>query len=180
MTTYQQILNDITSYSLEDIDLNILYMDILDKYHNEILIDLAFYDLFDFEYKETNTIKETIEERIKRKDKYFRNRVIEKYKRCVITNKPLKYCQVAHIYPYALSDSIEKYDPDNALLLCADFHIGFDHTEPDFTINPETQIIEISEEILTDPTMSEYHKYHNKKIDLSDKNIYYLKKKYNI
>ena len=89
-----------------------------------------------------------------------------------------KYCQVAHIYLFALSDSIEKYDPDNALLLCADFHIGFDHSEPDFIINPHTQVIEISESILADSTMSEYHKYHNKKIELSDRNIYYLKKKY--
>ena len=180
MSTYEQILNDITSYNLEGIDLNILYKDILDKYHNETLIDLAFYDLFDFEYKQIITTEETIEEKIKRKDTQFRNQVIEKYKRCVITNKPLKYCQVAHIYPYALSDSIEKYDPDNALLLCADFHIGFDHTDTDFIINPNLKCIEISESILTDPTMSEYHKYHNQKIDLSDRNIYYLKRKYNI
>jgi hypothetical protein len=180
MTTYQQILNDITSYNLGDIDLNILYLDILDKYQNETLIDLAFYDLFDFEYKQTIIIEETIEERIKRKDAQFKKAVIEKYKRCIVTNKPLKYCQVAHIYPFALSDETEKYDPDNAFLLCADFHIGFDHTESDFKINPNLKCINISELILADPTMSEYHKYHNKKIELSDRNIYYLKKKYNL
>lgn len=141
---------------------------------------MAFYDLFEFEYIQTNTIQETTEERIKRKDKYFRNQVIDKYKRCIITNKPLKYCQVAHIYPFSLSNETEKYDPDNAFLLCSDFHIGFDHKEQDFIINPNTQVIEISEAILTDLTMLEYHKYHNKKIELTDKNIYYLKKKYNL
>jgi hypothetical protein len=131
--------------------------------------------MFDFEYTQ-----ETTEERIKRKDTNFRNQVIEKYKRCIVTNKPLKYCQVAHIYPYAMSDETEKYDPDNALLLCSDFHIGFDHKEQDFIINPTTQSIELSEQILADNTMSDYHKYHNKKIDLSDSSIYYLKKKYNL
>ena len=168
-------------------DLYNLY-NILIKDNDKDYLDYLFYTLKKYEHKQIITTEETIEEiteetteeRIKRKDKYFRDRVIEKYKRCVITNKPLKYCQVAHIYPYALSDSIEKYDPDNALLLCADFHIGFDHTDTDFIINPNLKCIEISESILTDPTMSEYHKYHNQKIDLSDRNIYYLKRKYNI
>jgi hypothetical protein len=183
MTTYQQIVNDINSYNLDnlnnsEINLHYLYLDIVEKYNNINLVDMAFYDLFDFEYIVNNTI--TLEERIKRKDTQFRNQVINKYKRCIITNKPLKYCQVAHIYPHALSDDKEKYDPDNAFLLCADFHIGFDHKEPDFIINPNLKCIEISESILTDPTMSDYHKYHNKKIELSDRNIYYLKKKYNI
>jgi hypothetical protein len=183
MSTYEQILNDITSYNLEDIDLNILYLDILDKYNNKTLIDMAFYDLFEYEHTDEfieETIQETTEERIKRKDTHFRDRVIEKYKRCIITNKPLKYCQVAHIYPYALSDETEKYDPYNALLLCSDFHIGFDHTDTDFIINANLKCIELSEFILSDLTMSEYHKYHNKKIELSDRNIYYLKKKYNL
>lgn len=177
MSTYGQILNNITSYNLKDIDLNILYLDLLDKYNNKTLIDMAFYDLFEYEYE---YIQETIEERIKRKDTQFRNQVIDKYKRCIITNKPLKYCQVAHIYPFSLSNETEKYDPDNALLLCSEFHIGFDHKEPDFIINPDLKCIELSEEILSDSTMSDYHKYHNKKIDITDKNIYYLKKKYNL
>ena len=187
MSTYEQILNDINKYNLENTDLNSLYLnslylDIFDKYNNKPLLDMAFYDLFEFEYtqNEFNEFNKTTEERIKRKDTQFRNQVIDKYKTCIVTDKPLKYCQVAHIYPYCLSDETEKYDPDNALLLCSDIHIGFDHIEPDFKINPDLKCIELSDQILADQTMSDYHKYNNKKIELSNKNIYYLKKKYNL
>jgi hypothetical protein len=180
------IKKEIKSIDINNIvELKNLY-NILIKDNDKDYLDYLFYSLKKYEHtdefiQETEeTIQETTEERIKRKDTQFRKAVIEKYKRCIITNKPLKYCQVAHIYPYALSDETEKYDPENALLLCSDFHIGFDHTYTDFIINPNLKCIELSESILSDLTMSEYHKYHNKKIELSDKNIYYLKKKYNL
>ena len=96
----------------------------------------------------------------------------------MITNKPLYVQQVAHIFPHNLCDSDEKYDIENGFLLSAELHILFDSDGYQFRINPETQIISFSKEILEDTAMTEYTKYHNTKINLSNKNIYYLKKKY--
>jgi hypothetical protein len=45
-------------------------------------------------------------------------------------------------------------------------------------INPETHLIEFSDYITQNSTMSEYHKYNNKKITLTPNNISYLKMKY--
>jgi len=149
------------------------YEELIKLYPNEEdKIDLVFYDLYNFEY-----IK--IDEKEKRQDSNYRKKVIEKYNTCMITGKPLKYSQVAHILPFTDSNEEEKYDHENGFLLCADIHIGFDSKELDFKINPDTSTFEVSSHILNDRSMEYYHQFNNKKLNLSEKNIYYLKKKYN-
>jgi len=171
--------NDIIKYidNNNDKQINILYNELKNNL-NKSLLDFIFYDKFDYEHIELpeELPEKTIEEKIKRKDYDFRKSVIEKYKTCMITNKPLCISQVAHIYPYKLSDSDEKYDPENGLLLSAELHLLFDNFK--FTIDPETNIITFSDDILEDNSMNYYRQYHNMKIDLNDKNKYYLRKKY--
>jgi len=135
-------------------------------------IDLVFYDLYKFEYS-------TTEEREKRLDTEYRNIIRDKYKTCMITGKPLCVSQVAHIYPHTLCKLDEKYDPENGFLLSAELHILFDSKDCDLKINPDTQNIIFSKKILEDNSMNHYKQYNNKKIELSDKQKYYLHKKYN-
>ncbi len=140
-------------------------------------LDYLFYSLKNYEYKE---IIETMEEKEKRLDKDFRQKIINKYNNCcIVTQKPLYICQVAHIYPYSKCEFNEKYDDSNGLLLSAELHLLFDNNK--FKIEPETQIMTFSQDILNDTTMNYYKKYHNKLFPykLTEKNIYFLKKKYN-
>lgn len=151
----------------------------LSEDNHKVNLDYLFYALKKYIYNPEETLNETIEERLKRQDSNYRKEIIEKYNTCMITGKSLKYSQVAHIYPYSLSDENEKYDLENGFLLSVEIHIGFDSKELDFKINPDTSTFEVSSHILNDRFMEYYHQFNNKKLNLSEKNIYYLKKKYN-
>ena len=100
--------------------LNNLYEELLKNYSNKEL-DYVFYSLKNFKYTNIKT-----EEKKVRSDETFKDIVINKYKKCIITNKPKYICEVAHIYPFAECSDIEKYDPDNGILLCRELHILFD------------------------------------------------------
>lgn len=95
-----------------------------------------------------------------------------------VTNKPIHICQVAHIYPHKDCESIEKYDISNGLLLSAELHLLFDNFK--FKIDPDTKFMKFLQDILDDDTMNYYKQYHNQLFPhhLTERNIYYLKKKY--
>ena len=175
------IVNKIKSIDKDNIiELANLYVELI-KNNDTNYIDYLFYSLKKYEYTkiiETTETIETIEEREKRLDTEFRNKVREKYKTCMITNKPLYVSQVAHIYPFKLCEPEEKYDISNGLLLSAELHLLFDTPDYKLRINPDTKIISFSEDILNDKSMIAYRQYHNMKIDLDEKNIHYLRKKY--
>ena len=139
------------------------------------ILNFIFYDKFDYEHKE---IIETTEEREKRLDTEYRETVKDKYKKCMITGKPDYLSQVAHIYPYKLCNQEEKYDSENGFFLSAELHILFDTVDSKLRIDPETELIILSEDVLTNNTLESIHKYHNTKILLSDKNKQYLRQKY--
>jgi hypothetical protein len=154
-----------------------LYNELKDNYNKDYL-DYLFYSLKKYEYKETEET-EQIETREKRQDNEYRESIKKKFNYCcAVTNKPIYVCQVAHIHPYKLCNPEEKYDDSNGLLLSAELHLLFDNFK--FIINPDTHIMTFSEDILQYESMSYYRQYHNAKINLSEKNIEYLKKKYNI
>ena len=178
--------NDIINYIDNNNDKNVdaLYNEL--KYKINIdLLNFIFYDKFEYEHKEIiedkiieEIIEENIEEREKRQDTIYRKLIQNKYKTCMITGKPLYISQAAHIYPHRLCTQEEKYDRENGFLLSAELHILFDSTDNKLKIDPETQIICFCEELLEDETMAYYRQYHNKKIELSDKQKDYLNKKY--
>jgi len=149
--------------------LNILYEELL-KSHLDKELDYFFYSLKKFKYANIKT-----EEKKIRNDDTFKENVINKYKRCIITNKPIYVCEVAHIYPFANCDENEKYDPDNGILLCRELHKLFDDNL--IIIDNTTLKITFDEKILNDNSLSDYHKYNNTTLKL-DISKYYLKKKY--
>ena len=146
-----------------------LYPDCVDK------INLVFYDMYNYEPSKTNP--EEIRE--KRQDDEYREAIRKKYNyRCSVTNQQLSVCQVAHIYPHKLCNPEEKYDISNGILLSANLHLLFDSFQ--FKINPDSQIMTFSQNILNDSFMDCYKQYHNKIFPhkLSQYNINYLIKKY--
>jgi hypothetical protein len=146
------------------------------KSHSNIeILNFIMLDKFNYIY----TKKETTEEKEKRLDTEYKNKVKQKYNNiCMVTNKIIDVCQVAHIFSFKDSNNEERYDPENGFLLSAELHLLFDNSTFKFKIDPDTSIMTFSDEILNNPSMKDYHQYHNKKINLSEKNKYYLKKKY--
>ncbi len=92
-------LNNIDSTEIGK--LNDLYEDLLTNHSNKEL-DYIFYSLKKFIYTNIKT-----EEKKVRNDDTFKNTVINKYKRCIITNKPKNICEVAHIFPFAECSEVE-------------------------------------------------------------------------
>ena len=147
-------------------------------------LDYIFYALKEYEYIDDEK-NETTEERHVRLDSVFKNEVKTKYNECIITGKPAWQCQVAHILPFKYSNDDEKYDPNNGLLLSIDIHFYFDSQSTDFktfdlSINPNSGEISLSDRIMNDKTMSYYHQFNGKKININKENMKYLEKKYKL
>ena len=173
MTTCTDFYNII--HKVDSCDYYSKYNELITFYPNDKnKIDFIFYDLFNYEPKK-------LTEKEQRKDTKFRNQVRAKYNNvCMITGKPIDICDVAHIYPFSQSSEIEKYDVDNGFLLSKELHVYFDLPTYDFKIDPDTSTIILSDDILTNSSLSEYHKYHNTKIKLNKQNKEYLRKKYSL
>jgi hypothetical protein len=154
----KHIIDQINKINDENInELEELYYK-LKKTTSKRLLSYLFYTLKNFD----PCIIETMEEKVKRKDRQFREKVKSFYNnKCVISGRSEIVCEVAHIKPFAHSNSEEKYDPNNGILLSADLHKLFDAKL--FTIDPETFQLKFTKEILLDNTLEDYYKF-NKKI----------------
>ena len=114
-------------------------------------------------------IKNTKEENNRNEQGSFRNRLIKKYKKCIITGFDIQECEACHIDPF--SESFDN-DINNGILLTASLHKTFDKYH--WSINPKTRKIETSLEnnLITN--------YKNKKIDLDKLTLLNLKNHYNL
>jgi len=177
---YLEIKNRIKSISEQDeYNLRKLYDEIKKEIENVEYLDYLFYSLKKYEYREIEKIEEiceTKEEKIKRLDKIFRENVISRDIKCIITGKSRFVCEVAHIYPFSKCTMEEKYDENNGILICRDLHKLFD--DKLITINPDNNKLKLSDEILNDETLEIYHKYNNKKLNIKKESSKYLRKLY--
>ena len=118
----------------------------INLYENEIedfklLINLNDLIKIDSKHDELYCIK-----KIRISQQTFREGLIDRYKKCIITETIKDECEAAHII--AVSDfnkqdyNIDTYDINNGLLLSANLHKTFDKYL--WSINPDTFIIEIS------------------------------------
>ena len=135
---------------------------------NEDKIILVFIDKFDFD----PTVIESTEEKVKRKDKEFRDKVKAFYKNCVISKRSSKVCEVAHIKPFSESNPEEKYDPNNGILLSADLHKLFDLKL--LTINPDTSELRLTDSVLLDEEFKDYYQYNGKILEIKSESKKYL------
>ena len=153
------------------------YEELIKIYNNDTdkdKLDLVFYDFYEFEYNINPN--ETYEDKIKRKDKKFKESVTKYYNSCIITGRSLFVCEVAHIYPFADSELEDKYNPFNGIVLCRDLHKLFD--DKLIKIDPIDYRLTLSPEILLDDSLEIYHKYNNKILDIKPESKHYFEKLY--
>ena len=154
------------------IELTNLYNELI-KQNDKDYLDYLFYSLKKYEYINPN---ETYEDKIKRKDKKFKESVTKYYKSCIITGRSLFVCEVAHIYPFADSELEDKYNPFNGIVLCRDMHKLFD--DKLIKIDPIDFKLTLSQEILSDDSLEIYHKYNNMILDIKPESRHYFEKLY--
>lgn len=162
MTT-KDILQEI--YNHREYDKNILYKLLIEKFEKE-KIDFIMFDEFGYIYKETE------EKEIRRDQDTFRKELIERYKKCIITNAIEEICEACHIIPHSICEEKDKYNVNNGILLRSDFHKLFDKGL--LNIDFENSIIILSQKIMQDENMIDYHKYQNKKINIHKNSIFYF------
>ena len=133
---------------------------------------------------ETNDTNEIIDKQpinsVVRKDAKFREAVKARFKTCIICDANTciqACCEVAHIWDFALCDSQSAYNPNNGILICANWHILFDKhlmkLEPIET-TPGQVRIRLDNELINTAL---YDKYNGKTIMLLPENIPFLKKR---
>jgi len=152
-------------------EINDKYNELLINNYNKNNLDYVFY-LY-FEYENNEDIDVIIEEKFKRQDNEFKNKVIKHYKTCIITGRSKNICEVAHILPFSECNKNQKYDEYNGILLCRDLHCLFDKKL--ISINYKDFKLTLSKDILKDNTLEIYHKYHNKIINIRKESIKYFK-----
>ncbi len=145
----------------------------LKKYYPEITLE--------YQNNELNYETNYSSDKIIRDDSQYRAAVKSRFQTCIICEPNTCFqacCQVAHIWDFAKCDNASKYNPDNGLLMCANWHLLFDanlmRLEPVQGVMGMVKIILASE-----LKYSELYKYHNKIITILPENIKFLEKRYN-
>ena len=161
---FNEIDNIILTYdnlSMIEIYDNLSKLNIYDK----IIIDFYMYDRY--KYIHNNQI--LVEKRDGQEE--FRQKLINRYRCCIISDAPPITCEAAHIIPYA-NLTIDKYNIDNGLLLRKDLHKLFDNKQ--LIIDPITLKISIN------PTIEYYTEFNDKIININKNSIKYLIEYYKI
>lgn len=57
----------------------------------------------------------------------YRNMLIQKYGKCVVSNSNRNLCDACHIKPYRKCSEFEQFDPNNGLLMARYIHMHFDN-----------------------------------------------------
>ena len=182
--------------SIEEIITNEYINGLLDTYDNNkviyclktlqnIGIDFEILDE-DIEYnveeeEEDKNKEDNLKTSIARDDNEYRKLVKQRFQTCIICEPNTCFpacCQVAHIWDFAKCDESSKYNPDNGLLMCANWHLLFDanlmQLKPIPGAHGMVRII-----LGTELKQSALYKYNNKIITILPENISFLEKRYN-
>ena len=112
-----------------------------------------------------NILKNCRPKRNRYLQRIYREKLIERFERCPISNTHYKLCEACHILPYSESKKKEKFDVNNGILLSSTIHKAFDRKY--FTIDENTCKIKILEENIKKDNLDK-----NDIIDLIDENKY--------
>jgi putative restriction endonuclease len=142
----------------------------LDNYVNEIInINLDDYKIFNYKSKELfihhinflklfYNINITHNSITRTEQSEFRNNLLKKYNKCVVTSDNCKeQLEACHIIPFSEGGD---YNINNGLILTRNLHSTFDKYL--WTINPNTLIIETK-----DGNIGDICKYKNNKININ-------------
>ena len=163
MNNIMKLIND----NLQYYNLEAIYLKCIDAYNKED-VDLIFYDLYGLIYDVNGKIFEVKEKRDHQQT--FREKIIDRYKKCIITDAPAIMCEAAHIKPFCECNNDEQYDIDNGILLRADIHKLFDLKLISINIDK----IVLASEILTNQEYNFLWKYADKKITININSLKYL------
>ena len=150
------------------LDLHKSYVALMGKYSIEAL-DFVFYDLFSYEPTHPNQTNPRDDMRFKRAVSGYYNAT------CPISGTDMP-CDICHIYPYANSSAIEKYDPHNGIVMRTDLHRLFDAKQ--LKINPVTMCVEMSHDIMGNAKRAEYHRYNGLRVQVNPRSVKYLERVY--
>ena len=110
----------------------------------ELIKEIPLNKLSEYEKYDLQLIKEIENnyklQKIRENQTLFRNKLIEKFKKCIISNSIEIECDAAHIIPVK---NYGNYELNNGLLLCSNLHTTFDMFL--WSINPITFEIIVSE-----------------------------------
>ncbi|ARF12598.1 HNH endonuclease, partial [Klosneuvirus KNV1] len=87
-------------------------------------------------------------------------------KYCIVTNSHSDMCEACHIIPYCDCDDNNKYDVNNGILLEAGLHKLFDKYL--WSINPNTNKIEVSKQLLNDNSYDLINKHYGKVLNFNN------------
>ena len=168
---FKQIYNDINE--MKNINHDDMYVNLIDKYDKEF-VDHVMYNLFQYEYIESDRIKE----RPIRNDNDYKKAIEERYgSACVITGINYPY-EICHIKPFTDCNEDEKYNINNGLILDRNLHKMFD--DGIVKINPDTLLVEIGDKIMKDPKQKYYKSFNGFKVNINTNSIPYLQYIYNL
>lgn len=139
--------------------------------YDEMSLDLNI--LLKTKYKNIKQVSNKL--KCERKPK-FRKEIVKRDRKCIISGAGKLSCEAAHIKPFNNCNEEEKYDIDNGILLESGIHKLFDKYL--WSINNNRVIV--SKKILQDRSYDFINKYHNKKLNLNEKQIENLKAHYRI
>lgn len=172
------MLYEILFYINNNLDeLDVLFEKLIHKFaydNNDNNINSIKFIMMDkFKYnplQRTEEIKKLTNERIGQYK--FRENLILRDKKCLITNDSFEICEACHIIPYCEN---KIYDVSNGILLNRCLHKMFDNYK--FSIN-NNNCIEFNNHILNNFEYKNYHIYDNKQINIYDDMKYFIKLHY--
>lgn len=103
----------------------------------------------------------------------YRKAIINRYKKCIISNMNIEVCEACHIIPFSESNN---FDINNGLLLNSNLHKLFDKYY--WSINPETLCVEVSKKCNTYDCITIYNNKHLVILKQFNETIEYLKEHY--
>jgi hypothetical protein len=114
--------------------------------------------------------------KIRTRQDIFRDEIIKKYQKCIISGIHYASCDAAHIYDLQYE---ENYSIHNGILLNKTLHYEFD--ELVWCINPDSKCIEINNKI-DNYEYREIYKYIGKNLEhiIGNENMPYLERKYKL
>jgi len=106
---------------------------------------------------------------------YYRDGLINRYKKCIISGMHMEVCEASHIIPFSES---ENFDIDNGILLNSVLHKLFDKHY--WSINPSTLCVEISNRCNNFEFLQEYNNKYINILEQYDDTKHNLKNHYDI
>ena len=137
----------------------------------DVAIDLHKINTYLEELDSKCTTRDIQESRNSYKQHKFREAIIERDKKCIITGNGELMCQAAHIKPYCLCEDNEKFDPNNGILLDSSYHKLFDNNL--IKIDKNTSKLSVSNDLCKDKYNTVWQ-YNNKILDIKEGSKKYL------